>query len=111
MVSPSQHGKLTVIFGCMSSGKSEELIRLAKGEVIAKKSVVIFKPKRDTRMAETSIVSRSGQSLEAQNIADITEALDSVRPDCDVVCLDEAQFFDLDGELARISFLQVVRAL
>jgi thymidine kinase len=50
---------LTVITGPMFSGKSEELIRLAKRQKYAKKKILTIKPRLDTR--QSSIRSRQVQ--------------------------------------------------
>ena len=49
-------GSITVICGSMFAGKTEELIRLARRALYAKKKVLVFKPAIDTRYDEASQV-------------------------------------------------------
>ena len=62
---PNQFGSLEVIAGCMSSGKSEELIRRLKRATIAKQKVLVFKPQIDVRGEQSAIASRDGRMYEA----------------------------------------------
>jgi len=90
------HGTLEVICGCMSSGKSEELIRRLRRATIAKQKVIVFKPGIDDRSADTKIESRNGVLYEAipiNNIPDIQNHLDD---DTKVIAFDEVQFFSED---------------
>ncbi|GIV36559.1 MAG: thymidine kinase [Cyclobacteriaceae bacterium] len=86
-------GWIEVICGCMFSGKTEELIRRLNRALIARQRVEIFKPVTDQRYHEQYIVShneRSIRSTPVQVAADILLLAGS----CDVVGIDEAQFFD-----------------
>lgn len=85
-------GKIELITGCMSSGKSGELIRRLSRYAIAKKRVLLIRPKKDTR----SFLTRSGLILN-KDIDTITlDALPDydVISEYDVIGIDEAQFFD-----------------
>lgn len=89
---PRNTGWIEVIAGCMFSGKTEELIRRLRRAEIARQSVMIFKPKVDTRFSAKAIVSHSDQSLPSlliDNPADILELAKEVQ----VIGIDEAQFF------------------
>lgn len=89
---PRNTGWIEVIAGCMFSGKTEELIRRLRRAEIARQSVMIFKPKVDTRFSAKAIVSHSDQSLPSlliDNPADILE----LAKDVQVIGIDEAQFF------------------
>ena len=59
-------GSLTVICGSMFSGKTEELIRLVRRALYAKRTVQVFKPALDTRDPVTVIRSHNGARHEAQ---------------------------------------------
>lgn len=85
-------GSLEVIVGCMSSGKTEELVRLLRRATIARQKVSNFKPLRDHR--NDGIESRNGYKLRAVAIRDPLDIPASVGSDCTVVGIDEAQFFD-----------------
>jgi thymidine kinase len=79
----------------MFSGKTEELIRRLTRAKIAKLNVKIFKPALDTRYHEEDIVSHSALSIHSTPV----QTADQIIPlagDCDVVGIDEAQFFDKD---------------
>jgi len=92
-------GVLYVITGCMFSGKTEELIRILRRQIIANrkkpKSVVLFKPDIDNRYSTTHVVSHNNMSLEADLIPwDRPELiLEGINPDTGIVGIDEAQFF------------------
>lgn len=85
-------GSLEVIVGCVSSGKTEELVRLLRRATIARQKVSNFKPSRDDR--NDGIESRNGCRLRAVAIRDPLEIPASVGSDCTVVGIDEVQFFD-----------------
>jgi thymidine kinase len=87
-------GSITVICGGMFAGKSEELIRLIRRSMYAKKRVQAFKHDYDNRFSETDIVTHEGVALKAVPVAsadDIERLLDG---DTEVVAIEEAQFFD-----------------
>lgn len=87
-------GKITVICGSMFAGKSEELIRLARRALYAKKKVQVFKPLIDNRYDETMVVSHMGVRHEALPVSGVRELRDKLCPDVQVVLIEEAQFFD-----------------
>ncbi len=88
-------GWLEVISGVMFGGKSEELIRRVRRAVIAKKKVQVFKSHLDERYAGLySVSSHDGSLAEAEPIKDSREIMVSLRPDTEVVAVDEAQFLD-----------------
>jgi thymidine kinase len=86
-------GWIEVICGCMFSGKTEELIRRLNRAIIAKQKVEIFKPVSDTRYDETAIVSKKENTIRSTPVNIASDIL-LLAGDCDVVGLDEAQFFD-----------------
>ena len=87
-------GWIEVIVGSMFSGKSEELIRRLRRAQIARQRVQIFKPAVDTRFAEDHIVSHSELRIPSESAANAAEVLARVRPDTEVIGIDEGQFFD-----------------
>ncbi len=87
-------GWLEVICGSMFSGKTEELIRRVRRAQIARQHVQVFKPRLDDRYSVEHVTSHNGMNFEAISIEHADEILDLVRPDTNVVALDEAQFFD-----------------
>src|SRR5687768_9739283 len=87
-------GWIEVVTGSMFSGKSEELIRRLRRAQIAKRKVQIFKPRLDNRYSDGHITSHSAMQIQAENVAKARDLLDRVRPDTEVVGIDEGQFFD-----------------
>jgi thymidine kinase len=94
-----QFGWIEVICGSMFSGKTEELIRRLKRAKFARQRVEIFKPKVDTRYDEDQVVSHDSNQIRSTPVpaaANIPILADG----CDVVGIDEAQFFD--DEIVKI---------
>ena len=58
-------GELTVIAGCMFSGKTEELIRLVHRAKIARKKVRVFKSVLDARYSKENVVSHNLKDVDA----------------------------------------------
>lgn len=87
-------GQITVVCGSMYAGKSEELIRLARRALYAKKTVQVFKPSVDRRYDETMVVTHMGVRHEAVPVSSVEELRSKARPDTQVFCIEEAQFFD-----------------
>ncbi|MCL6216960.1 thymidine kinase [Zunongwangia pacifica] len=88
-----QFGWIEVICGSMFSGKTEELIRRLKRAQFAKQNVEIFKPAVDTRYDEEMVVSHDANEIRSTPVP----AASNIRllaDGCDVVGIDEAQFFD-----------------
>jgi thymidine kinase len=88
-----QFGWIEVITGSMFSGKTEELIRRLKRAQFARQKVEIFKPQVDTRYTEDMVVSHDANEIRSTPVpaaANIRLLADG----CDVVGIDEAQFFD-----------------
>jgi len=88
-------GWIEVVCGSMFSGKTEELIRRLNRARIAKQEVLIFKPKKDTRYGENTVVSHNANSVDSIPIeasVEIYNYIDGVN----VVAIDEAQFFDME---------------
>jgi thymidine kinase len=87
-------GGIEVITGGMFSGKSEELVRRLRRAVIARQTVLVFKPHTDTRHPPELLVTRDNRSLEALTVADSAELTARLVEGLEVVGIDEAQFFD-----------------
>lgn len=90
-----QTGWIEVICGSMFSGKTEELIRRLKRAKFAGQKVEIFKPAVDIRYDEEDVVSHDENKVRSTPISSSSN-LTLLASDCDVVGIDEAQFFD-DG--------------
>lgn len=88
-------GSLIVVTGSMFSGKTEELIRRVRRALYARRTVQVFKPALDTRGDNTAAVrSHSGILHEAIAVGSSRELAQRVRPETDVVAVEEVQFFD-----------------
>jgi thymidine kinase len=87
-------GQITVICGSMFAGKSEELIRLARRALYAKKKVQVFKPVIDRRYHESMVVTHMGVKHEAAPVSSVAELRTKIAPDAQVILIEEAQFFD-----------------
>lgn len=88
-------GQLTIVCGSMYAGKSEELIRLARRSLYAKKRVQVFKPSIDDRYHQTMVVSHMGVQHEAETAKNTAELRDKLRKDTQVLLIEEVQFFDM----------------
>ncbi len=88
-----QSGWMEVICGSMFSGKTEELIRRLRRAEMAGQNVEIFKPKIDTRYDEQEVVSHNYNKIRSTPVESSNEIL-LLGSTCDVVGIDEAQFFD-----------------
>ncbi|MEL7268324.1 MAG: thymidine kinase [Bacteroidota bacterium] len=88
-----QFGWIEVICGSMFSGKTEELIRRLKRAQFARQKVEIFKPIVDTRYHEDMVVSHDANEIRSTPVPAAAN-IRLLADDCDVVGIDEAQFFD-----------------
>lgn len=88
-----QFGWIEVICGSMFSGKTEELIRRLKRAQFAKQKVEIFKPAVDTRYHDEMVVSHDANEIRSTPVP-IAQNIRILAQGCDVVGIDEAQFFD-----------------
>lgn len=86
-------GWIEVICGSMFSGKTEELIRRLRRAEFAKQRVEIFKPAIDIRYGEEEVVSHNLNTISATPVESAYNIL-ILAADCEVVGIDEAQFFD-----------------
>jgi len=87
-------GSITVITGSMFAGKSEELIRLARRALYARKKVQVFKPTVDTRYDEAMVVTHLGIKHEATPVKNVADLKAKIAPEIEVILIEEAQFFD-----------------
>ena len=75
-----------LITGPMSCGKTEELLRRVRRCIIAKKKVKVISPEVDTRA--------QGLWLDAIKVKHSIQILSLVKPEDEIVAIDELQFFD-----------------
>jgi thymidine kinase len=88
-----QFGWIEVICGSMFSGKTEELIRRLKRAQFAQQKVEIFKPAIDVRYDEEMVVSHDSNEIPSTPVPAAAN-IPLLANDCQVVGIDEAQFFD-----------------
>lgn len=91
--SPERKGQIEVICGSMFSGKTEELIRRLNRAKIARQKVEIFKPSIDKRYSDSEVVSHDENAIRSTPV-DFAGDILLLSGDCDVVGIDEVQFFD-----------------
>ena len=88
-----QFGWIEVICGSMFSGKTEELIRRLRRAQFARQKVEIFKPIVDTRYHEEKVISHDENEIRSTPVPAAAN-IRLLADDCEVVGIDEAQFFD-----------------
>ncbi len=90
-------GWIEVISGVMFAGKSEELIRRVRRGIIARRKVQVFKSHLDSRYSGLyTVTSHDGTEFEASPVDSAAEIFRLVRPQTEIVGIDEAQFLDAD---------------
>lgn len=89
-------GFIETICGCMFAGKTEELIRRINVLKIAKKEILVFKPKIDDRYSSNEVVSHDGSTFKSIVIDKANDIYEYVKDKTEVVAIDEVQFFDDD---------------
>lgn len=93
-------GDINVFTGPMKCGKSHVILQEAKRQLIAGKTIQIFKPDIDNRSEKDYVQDKNGNKLKAVNINTID---DIKKYDADVYIIDEFQF--LDGDVKVIEEL------
>ena len=88
-----QFGWIEVICGSMFSGKTEELIRRLKRAQFAKQKIEIFKPAIDLRYDDQLVTSHDQNQIPSTPVPAAAN-IPILSDGCDVVGIDEAQFFD-----------------
>ncbi len=89
-----ENGSITVICGSMFSGKTEELIRLVRRAMHARKRVQVFKSDLETRSETSLIRTHDGTSFMAIAVPDSRILEQKLEPDVQIVGIEEVQFFD-----------------
>jgi len=88
-----QFGWIEVICGSMFSGKTEELICRLRRAQFAKQKIEIFKPAVDLRY-DSELVTSHDQNQIPSTPVPAAANIPILADGCDVVGIDEAQFFD-----------------
>jgi thymidine kinase len=106
----SRPGWIEVITGVMFSGKSEELIRRVRRGIIGRRRVQVYKSHLDARYASLySVSTHDGREIEAAPVDSAAEIFRLVRPDTELVAIDEAQF--LDPEVVTVASALAARGV
>lgn len=90
----SRSGSIEVIVGSMFSGKTEELLRLLKRARFARQNVQVFKPRIDDRYSADHVASHDKSLMAAVAIERSADIYQHLKPETQVVGIDEGQFFD-----------------
>jgi len=87
-------GSITLIIGCMFSGKSTEIMRLIKRYKILKKQILIINHITDQRYATSSISTHDQQQIECEMAASLMPIKQTEKyRESQVIVIEEAQFF------------------
>jgi thymidine kinase len=84
--------KLYFRYGTMNSSKTANLLMVAHNYAAQGKSIVLIKPKIDTRFGSDTITSRAIEGRKADILLDGTEDKIHIPTECACVLVDEAQF-------------------
>lgn len=101
---PQRRGTVTLISGCMFSGKTTELLR--RLSLLPLPSILALKHTIDTRYSATRIVSHAGAAFPARAISDPLDITAHLSDDIEIVGVDEAHFF---GESLADVVLQLAK--
>jgi thymidine kinase len=100
MLREGREGWIEVVTGVMFSGKSEELMRRVRRAIIARRTVQVFKSHLDDRYSGIRHVSsHDGEKIEALPVSTSRDVAELIKPETQVVAVDEVQFMD-DGIVA-----------
>ncbi|MEK6799112.1 MAG: thymidine kinase [Planctomycetota bacterium] len=107
-------GSITLVCGCMFSGKTTELLRSA--ERLPAERVQAFKPAIDTRYALDAVVSHAGRAFPATVVDSAAAIPPRIRTSVSLAAIDEGHFFGVElvevvQGLARCGIDVVVAAL
>lgn len=107
-------GEIQLIMGPMFAGKSTELIRRVRRYQVAKRRVVVLKPRMDDRYEGAGVVTHDKLTfpgLMPNTLSEVREQLSGY----DVIGIDEGQFFpdvvEVSEALARAGKIIIVAAL
>jgi thymidine kinase len=89
-------GWVEVVVGGMFSGKTEELIRRLRRAQFARQNIQVFKPIIDDRYCAESVTSHDQSKIHSTPIKNIEEVWDLLKPETQVVGIDEGQFFSME---------------
>lgn len=94
--SPRKTGWIEVVCGSMFAGKTQELIRRIRLAIIARQKVQVFKSALDRRYERTHVVSHDRTKIPSTGVARASDILGRIKPETEVVAIDEGHFFGAD---------------
>jgi thymidine kinase len=89
-------GSIDIIMGCMFSGKSTELIRLANRYRVLEMTVLAVNHSLDNRYHNSAVATHSDIKMDCLSIthlSEIKEKFNKKYQECRVLIIEEAQFF------------------
>lgn len=89
---PENRGSLTLLLGCMFSGKTSALLKIISESPID--STLAIKHATDDRFDSHAIVSHAGVATDAVAIVGANDILNLIKTSTRLIALDEAHFFD-----------------
>lgn len=89
--SAAELGRITVVCGCMFSGKTTELLRRLTGS--RRVSALVFKHVMDRRYRASAVVSHDGRAWPAIPVESPRQMLAKLTDDVGILAVDEAHFF------------------
>jgi thymidine kinase len=96
-MSDNKTGSIDIIMGCMFSGKSTELIRLANRYKVLEMKVLIVNHKLDNRYSEDAVATHSDIKMDCLSIDTLSKIKENYRElydESQVIIIEEAQFFE-----------------
>jgi len=85
--------ELNLIIGCMFSGKTTELLRIAKRLKAIEQRVLLINYGKDTRYSQTEMMTHDREGLPSLFVETFTTDIYNTLCNYDIVCINEAQFF------------------
>ena len=95
---------LELIFGCMFSGKSSELIRRLKRHKVIGKKILVINSSKDTRNSSNVLQTHDGVTFDCVKTCDLASIKTHPKfKSSDTIGIDESQFFSHLVEFVRDS--------
>lgn len=131
-MSKLNQGRIDIIMGCMFSGKSTELIRLANRYKVLEKKILVVNHSLDVRYSKNAIATHSNMKMDCLSCDELNFRQKTEYNQCDVLIIEEAQFFKglyefvlescekdgkivivvgLDGDSNRTEFGEIVKLI
>ena len=92
-MSKLNQGRIDIIMGCMFSGKSTELIRLANIYKVLDKKILIVNHSLDKRYSDNAIATHNNMTMSCISCDELNFKQSPEYTLCDILIIEEAQFF------------------